>query len=174
MSKRDSDSEEQRAGERLLDPIDALIAAGLLAVCAYLYYVTTQFDEVSFLLGENVLPEHFPRMTLWIIAGLTLIIPFEHRLWPQRWRRIKEDRSSEIPRITWATMGFLIAVVIAEPYTGTVLTILIVCFTMPILWGERRWWLIVPYALCFTAIVTILFNQVLAVYFEPGIFNISF
>ena len=174
MAENEHRNEGRRDSKPLLDPIDAVIAGGLLAVVGYLYYVTTTFDEASFLLGDNVLPTHFPRLTLFIIALLTLVVPFEHRLWPQRWRRIKEDRSSEIPPITWLTMAFLVLVVFAEPYLGTVITILLVGFGMPMLWGERRWHLLVPYAIGFAAAVTIVFNQLLRVYFEPGIFNVSF
>lgn len=160
--------------ERLFDPIDTAIAGMLLAVCAYLYYLTATFDEVSFLLGENVLPQHFPRLALVIVALVTLVVPFEHRLWPRRWSRIKDDRSSEIPRITWTTMVFLVAVVAAAPHLGTVLTVLAVTLAMPVLWGERRWWLVGTYALAFTAAITIVFNKILRVYFEPGVFDVSF
>lgn len=173
MARNPIDKDE-RPGGRLVDPIDAVIAIGLLALVGFLYYRTTTFDEPSFLLGDNVLPTHFPRLALFVIALLTLVIPFEHRFWPQRWRRIEEDRSSEIPLVTWLTMIFLVAVVLAEPYLGTILTILLTCFAFPVLWGERRWWLVVPYAIGFTAAVTLVFNQFLRVYFEPGLFDISF
>lgn len=166
--------EHPRTSAPLVDRTDAVVAVLLLAVVGWLYYDTFQWDEVSFLLGDNVLPTHFPRLSLLIIALLTLIVPFEHRLWPQRWRRIKEDRSSEIPAITWATMAFLLIAVLAEPYLGTVLTILMICLALPVLWGERRWWLIVPYAFGFTAVITVVFNELLRVYFEPGMLGISF
>ncbi len=174
MTRDQQAREERRASAPLLNPTDTVIAALLLAGCAFLYWETTQFDAVPSFLGQNVLPEHFPRLVLYLIGALALIIPFEHRIWPERWRKIREDRSEPVPAITWATMGLLILVVLAEPYIGTMLSIATVSLAMPLLWGERRWHLLVPFALLFTLAVSFVFSEILRVHFEPGIFGISF
>lgn len=172
---RDQQTDEERRGRApLLNPTDTVIAVLLLAGCAFLYWETTRFDEVPSFLGQNVLPEHFPRLILYLIGILALIIPFEHRLWPERWRKIRDDRSEPIPKITLATMGLLILIVFVEPYIGTTLSIATVSLAMPLLWGERRWHLLIPFVVLFTLTVTFVFSEILRVYFEPGIFGISF
>lgn len=173
MQKRQIPEREGHETKPLLDPIDAVIAGIIIAGCSLLYYSTTLFEETSALLGDNILPEDFPRIMLYIIGGLALIIPFEHRFWPERWKRIKEDRSKHIPTGTWLTMVLLLAVVIVSPYLGMVLTVLGVSIVMPLLWGERRLWLVGTFSVIFTVAVTYIFSVVLQVYFEPGIFNIT-
>ena len=39
--------------------------------------------------------------------------------------------------------------------------------------GERRWKLLVPYALIFSTTVVLLFSKLLGVYFEPGLLGID-
>lgn len=174
MTRDQQNQGERRGSTPLLDPIDTVIAVLLLAACIFLYWETTRFDEVPDFLGENVLPEHFPRLVIYLIGVLALIIPFEHRIWPERWRKIREDRSEPIPKITLATMALLILIVLAEPYIGTVLSIATVSLALPLLWGERRWRLLIPFVVLFTIAVTFVFSDVLSVHFEPGILGITF
>ena len=155
----------------LINVADTCVAALLLALCAYLYYVTTGFDEASDLLGENVLPEEFPRLVLYLIGGLALLLPIEHHLQPARWRKIDAARSTRIEARTWMTIGFIVTVVVVAPHLGTLLTMLSICMTLPILWGERRWYVIVPFAVIFNGIVAYLFAGVLGVHFEPGLLS---
>ena len=54
---------------------------------------------------------------------------------------------------------------------GTALAMVLVCIALPLLWGERRAKLLVPYFILFPLAVTLLFTQVLKVYFEPGAFG---
>ena len=58
-------------------------------------------------------------------------------------------------------------------WLGTILTIFLAAVGLPLLWGERRWLLILVYAVVFTAIVTYLFSIVLSVYFVPGVFGLT-
>lgn len=160
---------DPREATPLINAADTCVAALLLALCAYLYYVTTGFEETSDLLGENVLPEEFPRLLLYLIGGLALLLPVEHHLQPARWRKIHAGRSTRIEARTWMTIGFIVAVVVTAPYLGTLLTMVSICTALPILWGERRWYVVVPFAVIFNGIVAYLFTGVLGVYFEPGL-----
>ena len=56
---------------------------------------------------------------------------------------------------------------------GTILTMFLVSLTLPLLWGERRLRLVVSFAVLFTLAVTWVFNVLLQVFFEPGVFNIT-
>ncbi|MGI9433502.1 MAG: tripartite tricarboxylate transporter TctB family protein [Geminicoccaceae bacterium] len=157
----------------LIDRIDAVLALVLILGCAALYYVTTGFPKPPLFLGENVLPEEFPRLLLWIIVLLSLTLPFEHLLEKQRHPLIRKSRRATIGFTSWATIALLLVILAFAETVGTILTILISALALPLLWGERRWVLLVVYAVGFTAIVTYIFAVVLRVYFEPGIFGIT-
>ena len=43
--------------------------------------------------------------------------------------------------------------------------------TVPILWGERRIKVLIPYAIILPLTVTFVFSYLLGVFFEPGIFG---
>jgi hypothetical protein len=158
----------------LLDFVDLILAGAIIAVCATLYYVTTTFEEPSLLLGQNVLPSDFPQSLLIIIGLLSLLLPIEHRLEPSRWPKIEKTRGETIQTITWATMAFLIVIVAAAPYLGTLLTIFLASLIMPILWGERRLVAVGLFAVIFSAAVAYVFETLLKVHFEPGVLGISF
>ncbi len=48
-----------------------------------------------------------------------------------------------------------------------------VCFFIPLLWGERRLHVVVPFAIIFPVCVAALFELVLKVFFAPGILGLS-
>ncbi len=159
--------------EKLLHTTDLVVALIILAICGILYYVTTTFEEVSAMLAQNVPPEFFPQLVLIIIAILTLGIPFEHLLHTRRGGDIDSERSDRIRRMPYVTGALLIALVVGIPYLGMLLTMIVVCAVLPLLWGERRLKLIIPFAIVFPLAVAYLFNKVLLVFFEPGIFGIA-
>lgn len=164
---------EDRGPRGLLDPIDTVLTAVLIVICGYFYVVSLGFPKPSAFLGDNVLPGEFPRILLTVIVILALVLPFEHLIEPERWPMIQKSREAPVGWTTLATIGFMILLLAAAPYVGTVLTILFSSALLPLLWGERRWKLILVYSVVFTAVVTYVFSMVLSVYFEPGVFNIT-
>ncbi len=172
MNRQQDHSGEETKRALPIDLGDLAITAILLVGCFYLYYETTKFDEVSEVLGQNILPEQFPRILLYIIGALALVLPFEKYFQPEPWKKSTRGKDG-ISTKTWITILFILAVVLLSPYLGTVLTILTVTISLPLLWGERRWLLILIFGMLFTAAVTFLFEDVLKVYFEPGLFKIS-
>ncbi len=152
---------------------DLKVTVVILALCGFLYYVTTTFDEVSPLFTQNIAPQWFPRLLLATIVALTLVLPFEHRLLTGGKERLDAGRTSRIPLMAFATAGLLAAVVVSIKFIGTFLAMLLVCAGLPLLWGERRWHILVPYMIIFPAVVAFIFTQVLKVYFEPGLFGIE-
>ncbi len=62
----------------LIHRTDLWLALVILAGCAALYYATTRFEEVSALMAQNIPPEYFPRLLIWTIVVLTVLLPFEH------------------------------------------------------------------------------------------------
>lgn len=161
-----------RLGRRLLHPVDLAVAAIIFAICGALYWVTTGFEEVSDMLAQNVPPEFFPRLVMLVIVILTLGLPFEHILQRKRGDDIDSERRKRLRPMPYLTAAFLVLTVAAMPWLGTLLTLMLICLGLPPLWGERRWVLILPFALVFPLVVGLLFNRVLLVHFEPGVFGI--
>jgi len=158
---------------RLLHTTDLVVALIIFAICGVLYYVTTTFDAVSNMLAQNIPPEFFPQLVIIIIVILTLGVPFEHLLHKRRGDNIDSERSDRVKWMPVLTGALLVLLVIGIPYLGMLLTMIGVCAILPLLWGERRLQLIIPFALLFPLAVAYLFNKILLVFFEPGIFGIA-
>lgn len=153
----------------LLHGTDLWVTAILLAFCGAAYYVTTTFDEVSPLFASNIPPSWFPRLLIWSVAALTLLLPFEHLFVAGGRRRLDEDRIERISPITLLTAALLLITVLSVDILGMVLATVFVSALLPLLWGERRAKVLIPYAILFPAAVALLFSQVLNIYFEPGL-----
>ncbi len=177
---RDRDSNNTDAGRRrafraadLVHGTDLIVVAVLLALCAWLYYLTTTFEEVAPLFAQDVPPEFLPRLLIWTIVILSLLMPFEHLLKPDGRAHFDKDRSKPIKPMAYVTAGLLALVVLSIELVGTYIAIVLACLLVPVLWGERRWKLLIPYALIFSTSVMLLFSKLLGVYFEPGLLGID-
>lgn len=169
----DREGQGQAARSSLIHGVDLKLTLIILAICAVLYYVTTTFDEVSPLLTQNIPPEWFPRLLIWFIAILSLVLPFEHLFLDRGKKGLDEDRSSRIPMGAIVTAGLLIVVVGSIVVLGTFIATIFVCAALPLLWGERRWYVLIPYIILFPTLVALLFTKVLRVYFEPGMIGFT-
>ena len=158
---------------RLVHPVDLAVAAIILAGVGYLFYVTTQFDEVSPLFAQNIQPAMYPQLLLWIIGALACILPFEHILLTKKGKNIDKDRSKPVHQLTKLTIAFLVVVVLAAPYLGMLLTMITICLIMPRLWGYQKLIPTLLFAGIFPVVVSLVFSKVLSVYFDSGIFGIA-
>ncbi|MDH5537328.1 MAG: tripartite tricarboxylate transporter TctB family protein [Betaproteobacteria bacterium] len=158
----------------MLNRTDLAVTAILLAICGWLYYLTTSFDAVSPLFAQDMPPERFPRMLLWVIGGLALGLPFEQRLRGAKGKVLDKARATPARPIVYVTTAFLVAAVFGIPWIGTFLVLIAICIGLPLLWGERRWKILVPYVLIFPAAVMVLFSYLLGVYFDPGAIGVKF
>ena len=157
----------------MINRTDLGVAAILLGICAALYYVTTGFDEVSPLFAQDMPPERFPRMLLWVIVGLSLALPFERGLRKEKGQVLDKARGKPVPPIVYVTAAFLALAVFSIQWIGTFLVLVLVCVGLPLLWGERRLKILLPFVAVFPAAVMLLFSKVLGVYFEPGVFGLD-
>ena len=162
-----------KGGVHLIHPIDTVVAALILAFVGWLFYETTRFDSVAALFSQNIPPTMFPRMLLLFVAALALVMPFEHILLAKKGKNIDKDRSDHVKGITWATIALLTGILAASEILGTLLTLISVCLFIPILWGERRIRVVLPFAIIFPVCVAALFEMVLKVFFAPGVLGIS-
>ena len=161
---------------RWIHPVDLVLSLVILALVGYFAYLTTTFEEVSALFDGGVTPEFFPRLMLWVIAILAVLMPFEHA-----WRvartgssGLEEDRKKATKPIAFVTMAVALVIVSAATWLGTYLTLIAVCLVLPVLWGERRWVPVSLFGLGFPTVVMLVFTQVFKIYFEPGVFGLSF
>lgn len=158
----------------MINRSDVGVAAIMLAVCAGLYYATTSFEEVSPLFAQDMPPERFPRMLLWVIAALSIALPFERWLRKEKGKVLDKARSRPVQPIVYVTVGFLVLSVFSIQWIGTFLVLVLVCIGLPLLWGERRLKILVPFVAVFPAAVMLLFTEVLGVYFDPGALGFEF
>jgi len=160
---------EKRFPHSLVDRTDLILAIIILAFCGYLYFLTTRFDTASEQMSQNIPPEWFPQLLLVFIMALTLIIPFEHLFKGKK--VLAKDRQAKVKPIAIGSAALLCAIIFLMPWLGTFLTMVFVCVLLPLLWGERRLKVLLPFAIVFPGLVTLLFTRVLRVYFEAGIWS---
>ena len=157
----------------LIHRTDLWVTGILLAFCGAAFYVTTTFEEMSLLFQDNLPPTWFPRLLLWTIAILALTLPFEHIFLAGGRKRLDEDREDRVKPITLQTAALLVFVVLAVEILGLALATVVVCAGLPLLWGERRAKVLIPFAILFPAAVALLFSKVLKIYFEPGLLGFT-
>ena len=148
----------QRAGRVASD----LVVGGcILLFCAAAYGVTLTFERAPAVVAQNVQPATFPRLVLGVIAVLTLIMMVLARGRQDRPRR-------RVPAMTWLSAGVMVAFVLAFQWLGIVPAMVLLCVGLPVLWGERRWHLVLPFGVGFPLGVYFLFAEMLDVHFEPS------
>jgi putative tricarboxylic transport membrane protein len=150
-------------------PIDVVVSGVVIVLCALLYWRTFYFDAVPSSLAQNVQPATFPRLVLICTMAFALILPFEHHRKLSRGIDLDAERSEALPGITWATMVALLLFVAALPTLGALPALVLITLLLPLLWGERRWKIIIPYVLLFPIGILFLFAEVLEVTFPRGL-----
>ena len=153
----------------LFNKNDTIIAALMISIIAFLWFVTTKFEKVPDLFSNNIPPEMFPQILLMIILGMVLIIPFEHIFLKKSGKNIDDSRKNPVAKSTIGTMIILSLIVTFSQVLGATLTIITISIALPIYWGEQRFKVLLPYVIGFPLFVILLFNITLGVHFEPGL-----
>ena len=172
MTKPSQRDTEERAGGMpafSVHRVDLAVTAVIVALCAFLFWDTTTFEKVPPSLAQNVPPPLFPRLLLLVIVVMALLLPFEHVQKRAQGIDLEAARSDWIKPITFVTALVLLGVVAIMPWLGTLPALIVSCALLPVLWGERRWWLIALYAIAFPLALTYVFVAGLEVNFIPGI-----
>lgn len=142
-------------------PRDAIAGTGVLLFCLATWLVTLTFKKAPPALAQNVQPATFPRLVLAVIAVLAVIIVVNSF-------RLPDKRPKSIPLMVWPSAAVMIGFVTAFDILGILPAMILLCFGLPLLWGERRLQFIVPYAVIFPLAVYWLFAVALRVHFEPS------
>jgi putative tricarboxylic transport membrane protein len=168
-TEREGDGEAGGMPAPSVHMVDLAVTAVIVALCAFLFWNTTGFERVPASLAQNVQPTMFPRLLLAVIVLMALFLPFEHVQKKVHGIDLDSARSDWVRPITYVTGLVLLGVVIAIPWLGTFVAMVVACALLPVLWGERRWWLVAVYAIAFPVGITLVFVAGLEVNFEPGI-----
>lgn len=133
----------------------------ILAFCGVAYAITLTFDSAPAAVAQNVQPATFPRLVIIVIAVLTVAMMVASRALP-------EQRRGPVKPMVFASAGVMVAFVLAFSWLGILPAMVLLCLGLPLLWGERRMALVLPFAVLFPTLVYLLFAEVLDVYFEPS------
>jgi len=172
MTKPSQRDTEERAGGMpafSVHRVDLAVTAVIVALCAFLFWDTTTFEKVPPSLAQNVPPTLFPRLLLLLIAVMALFLPFEHVQKRAQGIDLDKERSDRVRPITLVTALALLGIVLVMPWLGTLPALVVSCALLPVMWGERRWWLVALYAIAFPLVITYVFVAGLEVNFLPGI-----
>ncbi len=148
---------------------DTVIAGIILVGAAVLYYLTTRFETVPQLLAQNIGPELFPQLVLMVIVVMAIGLPIEHHFLRGGRARLDSGRRERVRAPTWITAILMTAIVALMPVVGTLVTMFLACLSLPPLWGDFRLRLVLPFAILFPIAVKLVFEDLLAVHFEPGL-----
>lgn len=150
---------DRRSAVRL--PRDALAGAGVLLFCLAAYLVTLGFKKAPPALAQNVQPATFPRLVLAVMAVFAVIIISDSFRRPDK-------TPKPIRAIVWPSAAVMVGFVIAFDVLGILPAMMLLCLGLPIMWGERRLLLVVPFAVAFPLAIYGLFAVALGVHFEPS------
>jgi len=161
MSERPEAEGEADGGRSGRLSSDLIVGVCILLFCAAAYGVTLTFARAPAVVAQNVQPATFPRLVLVVIAVLTVGMMLLARGRAER-------RRGRIPAMTWLSAAIGVGFVLAFQWLGIVPAMILLCLGLPVLWGERRWHLVIPFGIGFPLAVYLLFAETLEVHFEPS------
>lgn len=141
---------------------DVYVGLVLLVFCAVTFYITTTFDSVPAMLSQNIPATFFPRIILFVIAGLSVILIVSGL-------RRSPEKLGGIPGSVFLTAGVItLAIFLVKPL-GTLLTVSLLSMTLTWLWGERSKTRIISLAIGLPAAIYLIFAIGLQVRFPAGV-----
>lgn len=144
---------------------DVVVGIVLLALCALVYWLTTDFTEVSAMLSQNIPPTFFPRLVVTIVAGLSVMLILIG---------LRKDPVSAptISPVVFVTAGIVIAAGFLVEWIGTLPTLSVIAVSLPLAWGERRLPRIGLLAIGLPSAIYVIFSMALGIRFPTGqLFN---
>ena len=172
MSNESNNFAPEKTGAKFFHRKDLYLALVLVAFGAFVYYEAGKFPPAPLVLGDTLNADVFPKILVVILLFLTAIIPFEFKITPQKVAKIDKERDVKTLPITWVTIFLLLTIVFLTDFLGAVLTMFVTCLLLPLVWGEKKYVVVAIYALLFPAFVWFLFNQLLGLYFAPGLLEV--
>lgn len=134
------------------------ISLGIIAFCAWAYWLSTQFERVPPILKRGMQPEDFPQLVIGLIIMLST------------WLIFRDDSKApeRLSKMVQMTMGLLVGFLLISEI-DLFLGLGLFAASLTALWGDRRIWAIVLVGLVAPIIVFFLFDGVFEVRFPRGI-----
>lgn len=161
-------SENPEKGGRTADngsavriPRDAVAGAGILLFCLATYVITLDFKKAPPALAQNVQPATFPRLVLAVMAVFAAVIIVNSF-------RSEQKPLKPVKFMVWPSAAVMVGFVIAFDILGILPAMMLLCFGLPIMWGEWRMRFVIPFAIVFPLAIYWLFAIALGVHFEPS------
>ncbi len=144
---------------------DVSVGIVLLALCALIYWLTTDFTEVPAMLSQNVPPTFFPRLVVTIVAALSVVLIVTGL------RKDKVSAPAVSPAV-FVTAGIVVAAGFLVEWVGTLPTLSLIAVALPLAWGERRFPRIGLLAVGLPSAIYVIFSMALGIRFPAGqLFN---
>jgi putative tricarboxylic transport membrane protein len=141
---------------------DLAIAIGIVAFCALVYAITTTFPRVPAMLAMGMGPEVFPRLLLGVTLVLAAVLVLLARGKPD------EVREPIPPIVYWTALAMLVFMGVLW-LVGMAVSLFLGFVGIGLLWGERRWGVLVLSGLALTAFIYALFVKGFAVPLPRGL-----
>lgn len=147
---------------------DYAVPAFIFLFCAVVTWISTTFERaLPIIVGHSMQPRVFPIFLMAVIAVLNLVFIAQiraHRTSNEPYWRHRPE-----PRQTWWSAVLLGVFYVLTEYVDMMLALVVVMFTLCIVWGERRWWVAALVALGTTGLIFFSFDLVLQVRFPRGL-----
>ena len=140
---------------------DVVVGSVLLALCAAIYWLTTDFTEVPAMLSQNVPPTFFPRLVVMIVAALSVLLIAAGL-------RKNPVSAPAVSPVVFVTAGIIVLAGFLVDWIGTLPTLSLIAVTLPLAWGERRLPRIGLLAVGLPSAIYIIFSIALGIRFPAG------
>ena len=151
-----SEPEKTEATRRDISRI--AVPLGIIAFCAWAFWLSTQFDRVPPILKRGMQPSDFPQLVIGLIVVLSVFLLF----------RDTSKAPERLTKMVQMTMGLLIGfVLIAE--IDLFLGLGLFAASLTVLWGERRLWAILLVGIAAPIVIFFLFDGIFEVRFPRGL-----
>ena len=138
------------------------ITIGIVAFCALVYAITLTFPDLPPALSSGMGPAVFPRLLLVVIVSLAFLLAFLARGKP-------DEAREPIPVMVYWTALAMLAFMGILWLVGMASAMFLGFVGLGLLWGERRWPILVVAGLALSALIYALFVKGFAVPLPRGV-----
>lgn len=135
----------------------------ILLICATMFGLTFQFEEVPPMLQRGMAPESFPRGVS-LLAFLLTVMSLLRSFFGGTVQK-NTDLPAEFYLSIMGCVVFLVIANIVDLLIAMVLFIASICW----LWGERRRWVVIVLSIALPAVIFVLFSELLGIRFPRGV-----
>jgi Tripartite tricarboxylate transporter TctB family len=138
------------------------ITLGIVAICAVVYAITLTFPDLPPALSSGMGPAVFPQLLLGVMVALAVLLAFL--------ARGKADEAREpIPAMVYWTALAMLAFMGVLWLVGMAAAMFLGFVGIGLLWGERRWPILVIAGLALSAIIYAVFVKGFAIPLPRGV-----